>query len=125
MNWDDVSDFEINQLLHKTKKAIDLDAWISWVKNQGRSESSILFGENVYTQHVPDYCNLWAYMGPLIFRENLDVVSPNSWDDLWSVSKFNFETLEFEFECENANPLRAAAIVYLMMNGVKPEDCKC
>ncbi|QPW26454.1 DUF2591 family protein [Edwardsiella ictaluri] len=62
--------------------------------------------------HRWDFCNSWADMGPLI-EENGIVVAPyrSATPEAWSTA-FGINA---KFHAEDDNPLRAAAIVYLMM----------
>lgn len=65
-----------------------------------------------------NYCNSWADMGPIIERERLDIEASLTCDE-WLCCKLDEDGFFIVAE-SHKNPLRAAAIVYLEMNGVKP-----
>ena len=122
--WDDWSDFDIS-------KAVADSLNIDWhCKPDGKLNSSYSW---VYSDSygkrdgnpidLPDYCNSWADMGPLMVEKNIGVWplvrhGIDSWIAKFFGSAADSFVTTFSFECKN--PLRAAAIVFLMMNGVKP-----
>ena len=53
-----------------------------------------------------DYCNNWAYMGPLIKETSINLI--NREHNLWCARK-NTNSVK------HSNPLRAAAIVYILV----------
>lgn len=70
-----------------------------------------------------DYCevklithhNSWARMGPLISDSGVDLISPesNGTED-WQAKKFHWDKAE-DVAAFHKNPLRAAAIVYILI----------
>lgn len=88
----EMSDFEINTLVAHAK---------GWQPH--------------YWHHLPNYCNNWSDMGPLIVETKI-AVTPSSKlsvqmgfeENDWCASVVNFASW-----CEN--PLRAAAIVYILI----------
>jgi len=107
--WDDWSDFEVNYAVADACGMVvdgcygDSDAVAAGVTGDGDIKPA-------------DYCNNWADIGPLIQREliTLDYLDGFGWT---ATPAFNGGSIEFS--CY-ASPLRAAAIVFLMMKGVKP-----
>lgn len=69
-----------------------------------------------------DYCNSWLDMGPLIVENGIEL-SPLFRGD-WCASYIKKYTYEedpvYGIQCAHKSPLRAAAIVFLEVNGVKP-----
>lgn len=67
---------------------------------------------------VDDYCNDPAVIMPIVFEQKINLIS--STGDLWGASwndgggKWSID----DYKHHHKNPLRAAAIVYLKMNGV-------
>lgn len=74
--------------------------------------------------HVLDYCGNWAFAGPLIQECEIHLIDPTSagLDGEWSASKFYPEFGKDDIEADDENPLRAAMIVYLEINGVQPNE---
>lgn len=117
MNYGDMSDFEINKLVagvlygedwwHKNERVI--------VKRQGLD----IFGDKMAGKVDVDYCNCPSDAYPVIF-ENKISISPydlgkeseeyEEMKDMWFAMK------DFETCVDHKNPLRAAMIVFLMMN---------
>lgn len=59
---------------------------------------------------INDYCNDWAYGGLIIQNAKISLIKTD--DDCWTA----FEWENDENERWHKNPLRAAMIVYLIMN---------
>lgn len=59
---------------------------------------------------LPDYCNSWADMGPVIYDSGISITQVEEKCAEWIVFLF-----WSDLEITDKNPLRAAAIVYLMM----------
>lgn len=68
-----------------------------------------------------DYCNNWSDMGPIIDKHEITMKAPNyNQVDHWEVSSCIFtDGLGFCYGADHKNPLRAAAIVYLLMHHEK------
>lgn len=114
--WDDWSDFEINC---SVAIALGCDVVIEFTP----SSSSVYCGYEGLksTQDERDYCNNPAYMWPIILENNI-VATPcmgASIGDATGYSEHQNPVIS-EFN-DNSKALRAAAIVFLMMNGVNPE----
>lgn len=115
MNYAEMSDFEIN------KKICDL-FWPELSKsNICRNKNfeqggSAVYIKNGYGGFARDYCNSWADAGPIIQEYGIGLMlfkksDAAAWDvscGLLSAKKINHE-----------NPLRAAMIVFLMMQESK------
>lgn len=61
---------------------------------------------------VPDYCNDWAAIGPIIEKYEIDLDFYRSMNG-WYASGMS----EYSKMAEAPNPKRAAAICFLMMQG--------
>lgn len=112
-NWDDWSDFEINAAV--TCINFGCEGW----ELNGVSKNFFhcgADGSGYYVQQVIDYCNNWADMGQLIVDNKISIVHTGSY---WQAQSPLGEGVICNRK-ENENPLRAAAIVFLMMNEVEP-----
>lgn len=105
-NYSDMSDFEIN-------KAVALLCGISQDNEQylayGDRSNGVLHHAG---EAVVDYCNDARDMWPLIVENKIDVCfidSANSW------TSFGLTKNKLLVESSGDNPLRAAAMVYLMI----------
>ena len=121
MNWDDVSDEVIDKRISLIE-AEKLESRINETTENGTIEElSDLLYEAAYTGLYVDccFCSSWDDMGPIIQSSGI-IVDGNG--VAWRVKEDEDAYADF-VNCPE-KPLRAAAIVYLMMNGVKPEGCK-
>jgi len=101
--YNDMTDFEINKLVAEK-------LGIPWGEVNLTPSHSQLFRHDTYPIRQFNPCNSWSDMGPIIEREKIGIhvgkVAPNMW----------FALSRDEWFVENdKNPLRAAAIVYLML----------
>jgi len=95
MNYDDKTDFEINQLVAK-------------------AEGNALPIEAMGKHDIPDYCNKPNDAWPIILDCNMTVVSPCVPNKgVWSCFAENDGG---DVTCCDKNPLRAVCILFLMMN---------
>ncbi|MER1974572.1 phage protein NinX family protein [Pseudocitrobacter faecalis] len=120
MDYSQLSDFEINSAVHnaKLKEPYALvfmgDDRIAWTKENG---DQIITDKVPYTKNgVHDYCNNPADAWPIIVEHHIAVVPyrhtlPQAWPTAFGVSS--------KFTSEDANPLRAAMIVFLKMQDAK------
>ena len=79
-------------------------------------DDAVYITERGYLEFL-NYCNNPSDMMPLAFEAGIDLVSPvsNASDD-WQAGKF-FLTWKSAINVYHKNPLRAAAIVWLLMQG--------
>ncbi len=118
VNYNDMPDFEINKLVAEkeipTCEGITVsihpyhpdDGSVEWVIT---TEDGLQWGGNV------NYCNSWSDMGPIIDREKI-CLEHHSYT--WEASLAGYEQSlrrRFVEPQMNDNPLRAAAIAYLMI----------
>ena len=107
--WDDWSDLEINQ---KVAEALSINfevisgVVIASVKHGGSNVISI--------SGAVDYCNSWTDMGPIIDDNDITVGPCTSGRKMAASYRGGFNDIVF-FDNKTC---RAAAIVFLMMNGV-------
>ena len=63
-----------------------------------------------------DYCNNWSDMGTLIFDSGINLESPESIGiDDWCASNFSAVGLGSTINSYSENPLRASAIIYILI----------
>lgn len=121
--WDDWSDLEIDAQV--TMVVYNLHDW-EYSDNMRQFYHCGACGNETNNQPVINYCNSWADMGPIIGDRKISL----HWD--WEVmnecsaigSTYVMRSLglrQINHEYTSKNPLRAAGIVFLMMNGVNPE----
>lgn len=109
--WDDWSDKEIDSSVASI--VFDCKGW-SKTKSFYGLYIELNEGKEIKVQSVPNYCNNWADIGPIIASNGISLVWIGGVDDAWKARSVHTNSFV------SANPLRAAAIVFLMMNGVKP-----
>lgn len=112
MTWDDWSDLQVTVKIcevYGINFEIIQGVVICSVKHQGDNVISI--------SGSVDYCNNPADTWPIIVDNNMWIQPDMVGDGFWHC-----------YDCEeiatakDKNPLRAAAIVFLMMKGVKPDE---
>ncbi len=109
MNYEEMSDFEINKLV--AKKVFDSHEWVcvnSW------SDGEFIASLVNYTQEKFDPCNDPSDAWPIIVGSKI-TISPQSNGDEWEACAVMNDELRFEFEVWDKNPLRAAMICFLKM----------
>lgn len=121
MSWDKVSDFEINKAVAKLqghKCYYGNDSFTNGLTGS----AAVVKGKNVVG--AIDYCNSWADMGPIISDNSIDLEWPEyELGGFGQASKYIQGGMDIQIEFrDKRKALRAAAIVYLMMNRVKAED---
>lgn len=114
MNYSWMSDFEINKLV---AEALGEEV-------TGNHHSSVICKDkdNPDTGWLRDYCNSWADMGPLINEYGIGVWTHPDFDGKWS-ARFNIKrgvSVVYDVT-QDKNPLRAAAICFLMMKESEDE----
>ncbi len=105
MNYSELSNFEINKLVAEYHGITTSE----WYHTEEDGITTLMLPIN---SGYKNYCNSWAGMGPIIESEKIDL-SYMSNSKNWVASKF----ISFN-KClapADKNPLRAAAICYLMM----------
>ena len=105
MKYEEMSDFEINQAV---ATALGMDV-------SGATEEN-----NMMYDYVRDYCNNPSDAWPIIFSSRT-MLNPYCADELWKAEvPCGFDGLFKEYAtCYHRNPLRAAMIVFLMMQDVE------
>ncbi len=111
MNYENATDPEINNsvkllLISKHKKESDFDKFFL----------ELLKGSN------PDYCNDPSYAWPIILENKIELTFDGGFTNLWEAKHIKHID-EYDVDVVGANthknPLRAAMIVYLMMQEQK------
>lgn len=121
MDYSQLSDFEINSAVHnaKLKEPYALvfmgDDRIAWTKENG---DQIITEKVPYTKNgVHDYCNNPADAWPIIVENKIGLTPPMH-DENWEA--MTFDKFGYVNKNEyNANPLRAAMIVFLLIKEKK------
>ena len=109
MNYEDISDFEINQAV-----TCELFGCHEWSVNQeGAFYHCGADGSGYFIQTVADYCNNQSYSWPIIIDSKIAVLPWNS--NGWQ--SFVMKDGEPHLRVWHKNPLRAAMTVFLMMRG--------
>ena len=117
-DYSEMSDFEINKMVAMTIEGVDFDSnWNAkyavdcFIKSMDMESVNVLWsGNEEYSTFNP--CNNPSDMWPLIIENKIDVcfIGPAS---LWT--SFGLTKSKLFVESSGDNPLRAAAIVYLMI----------
>ena len=80
-------------------------------------EVCLITGDHGPCGDIPDYCNDWAAIGPIVQANNINL-TPES-DGRWAVNPINKYTYNeepiYDAGFTDENPKRAAAICFLMM----------
>lgn len=114
--WDDWSDFDINLAVAKKR------GFVVSSNSNGHSAVDARGDDGYNAWFTLDYCNSWGDIGQIIQSKQIDLISPTAGGmSVWQAEKFYPEKLSGNINASAKNPLRAAAIVFLMMNGVNPE----
>lgn len=112
MNYEQVSDFEINKAV---AEALGYDA--GW-KAAGCAAIGIAEG-SAFGRYV-DYCNDPADAWPVILENEIATIPPVSNGTCgWKAERFYPQNCGTIFDWIDKNPLRAAMIVFLMMQEAK------
>jgi len=99
--FESMSDFEINKL-------------VAEAQGLNGGDKDFFIG---HTNMVPDYCNSWADMGPIVEKHNISIspmlvmtspVGAYEYTGEWSADIYSVDDVSLD-----RNPLRAAAIIYL------------
>ena len=116
MNCEDMTDFEINKAV---TMALGKFKASDYSKVSGNYHKGNVFDCNYSVGVVHDYCNNPSDVWPIIIKNKISIMNDG---DLWEASIDFDGDLEkhgtdevLTKHYEHANPLRAAMIVYLMM----------
>ncbi len=114
MNYAEMSDFEINKAVFLKLKIYYEDFDLNPFPDNCTSFSYV----DGYNWHKFDACNNPSDAWPIIVENDI-MLNPNCADSLWKAEQgFRFKPSGFYdvATAYNKNPLRAAMIVFLMMN---------
>jgi hypothetical protein len=129
--YDEMSDFEINKAVGGEifRESLEDGYEFEWRKANSlfsASEAAELFinnGSGFYRETSVDYCNNPTDMWPIINNSHMSIELPHP-DLGWvgTISIYNSHGTDWQVDfSEDESPLRAAAIVFLMMQ----ESAKC
>jgi hypothetical protein len=131
MDYSKLSDFEINKAVSEKlglhwhcKPLSHMNKTMSWLYSDNYAQCDTA---RFVAIDLPDYCNSWADMGAIILNYGICLMSPihkstnDKWEASWNESGGRWNG-GGDIRFRHKNPLRAAAIVYLMMgDNVKTE----
>lgn len=119
MNYESMSDFEINALVTSSVFGCE-----EWEYNDAEFYHCGIDGGGYYSQPILDYCNNPAYAWPIIIENNISINH--------EIARYKASALVYDFKYERGfnifvfnsamgdtssrAALRAAMIVFLMMN---------
>ena len=105
MNYEEMSDFEIK--CDVANKKI--------YRNMTDDQINHAVSDVLRIPHGDDWCNSWADSGPIIQENEISIVFVriNRHEFTWAASLWGSKWKDVG--CKNKNPLRAAMIVFLMM----------
>ena len=116
--WQNKTDFEINQAV-ASLIGVKVSA-NQYHDYEDRDENTVLVNVFIEGDSAVNYCNNPSDAWPIIINNNI-VVTPcmgnNAGDATGYLKNDNSTLIEFN---DNKHALRAAMIVFLEMNGVKP-----
>lgn len=116
--WQDKSNEEINVAVNLLQLTSDL-----WVYDKDRGV--LVVNETGDKLFVLNYCGEWGYAGPLIESEKIDLTYDGAFTKKFTASHTRHVN-DFDVDLigcnDHENPLRAAMIVYLEINGVQPNE---
>ncbi|MDR7940140.1 DUF2591 family protein [Enterobacter soli] len=119
MDYSQLSDFEINATIHfgKRPEFKIQNGYVSFLNDEGEKTG---FGRFYYKNNFPDYCNNPADAWPIIVESKI-MLSPHCADDEWKAQIHLGRVGIFDNYASawNKNPLRAAMIVFLMIQEAK------
>ena len=130
MNYEDMTVEQINK---SVTMALGKFKASDYSKASGNYHKGNVLDCNYSVGVVHDYCNDWYYGGLIIKNANISINPKSNCDYEIGICQFTgewsacaFSSCDGEFgmsediiECTNENPLRAAMIVYLMMQEQK------
>ncbi|EMC7876540.1 DUF2591 family protein [Enterobacter roggenkampii] len=109
MDYSQLSDFEINRMVGDV---IFKGLWACKPETSGNNTNKWYYGNADTTfeplNPLPDYCNDWSAAGPIIVDNRIGI---NHVNGSWRAQSVKTGWEEFSDD----NPLRAAMIVFLMM----------
>ncbi|EIY5012569.1 DUF2591 family protein [Klebsiella quasipneumoniae] len=104
MDYSKLSDFEINKLVFERKTAL---AALSYPHSADKRSCGHKDINNIY--HWFDFCNKPADAWPIITSNRIGIV-PGTATDKWAAHH-----VDWDIAIADVNPLRAAMIIFLMM----------
>ena len=109
-NYEEMSDFEINMSV--TCEVFICHGW-SISDSGGSFYHCGIDGSGYFIQHVIDYCNNPSDAWPIIMRNKISIFPTGLESDIWRAESYFIDCVK------HSNPLRAAMIVFLMMQDAK------
>lgn len=117
MNYEEMSDFEVNSAVHNAIRNLGFSLEFlgcDRIKWSRKGEQAIFTGKAEYSKNgLIDYCNNPSYAWPIIFENKIAIkpcATKRSSNKEWYATN-----LEKITSSSQENPLRAAMIVFLMI----------
>lgn len=110
MNYAEMTDFQINKAVAIAQGYAEEDCDFGWT---GRPDVGVEWNEEAgYPSKSFNYCNSWADAGPIIEKNRISLEFDGDDVAQWchAISCDGLHRVEYQ-----SNPLRAAMIVFLMM----------
>ena len=103
-----MSDFDIDIII---ADIIGID-WFSSPSDYRNTSGGWMFSSDSIEcdTRLPSYCNSWADMGPLIHEAK---IAGRWWR--FAPNLYCASSMDMKYTCTDKNPLRAAAIVYILV----------
>ena len=121
MNYENMTVFEINKAVAETDKKFNSCIDVEFFMSDSNEKAVDVVSQGLLICTV-DYCNDWAYGGLIIQSKKISIEYDKS-HNTWTAHQGDYLMGKYITNCryrhqyESKNPLRAAMIVYLMMNG--------
>lgn len=115
--YDEMSDFEISYLVAKAYTDGDVISASDMFPTDNKNAVQIIYKVGISGEYK-DYCNNPADMWPIIVDNGIGIISDNDRSGYYATNGWLHHSGAIhadDFECWHENPLRAAAIVFLMM----------
>ena len=125
MNYEKMTDFEINKAVAIARGYAEENCDFGWA---GKPDVGVEWSEEAgYPTKSFNYCNSWADAGPIIACKFIAMVPAYEFQDereekLMLTGRWGAESINEDAKslvARDSNPLRAAMIVFLMMQGSK------
>lgn len=111
-----MTDFEINRKVLAITSGVKP---LGYAHNADKRSAGVV-KSNQYCWY--DYCNSWAEAGPIIKKSKITISAPMEYDQ--PADWLAYPANDSDMLVSHPNPLRAAMVVFLMMQEVKG-DTKC
>lgn len=116
MNYESMSDFEVNKAVSKRLGvSVDDDVYLAY---QEANKPSVPASQSELTNKWVDYCNNPADAWPLMIQNKISIVNMRDYSNEYTAMQnlTIYNDTDCSIAASDKNPLRAAMIVFLMMS---------